>query len=729
MEGRAFMDATSWELFARCAYGFERVLAQELKDLGMRRVRPLKGGVAFYGGQADAYRACLWSCVATRIQLVIGRVPAVTSDELYTNVRSIAWERHVRRGSTIAIDAHGTNACLRNTAFTALKAKDALCDHLRMVWGERPTVDARHPDAALDIALHEKKATLYFNLSGPSLHRRGYREDGVQTEAPLKETLAAGLLLMAGWPSIAAQGGVLVDPMCGSGTIAIEGALMAANIAPGMLRQRWGFEGWALHDELLWAEVLAEASLGDASRHAPFVIAGDIDARSVKLARANARRAGVESRIQFYTDDAANLSRHLRGVKKRRISQGLLASNPPYGERMGAPDELAAVHASLAEAVGALPEGWRCALITPNVSVDTALGRLPEQVTECYNGPLEVYLRLYDISHEQHAYELVSLSGTRRSVALGDEHSLQFASRLRKVARERLRWARKSGIDCLRLYDADLPDFRLSVDLYESDEDGKTSRYLSLCEHNRPRSVDGQAAERRLSDASAIACAVLDVDASHVVVRSWADRAQTRKASPVLIRVKEEGLAFEVDLMGRPDTGLPLIQRGLRRRMREHADQGDFINLFGTSAAASVCAAAGGATSTLTIEPFADRAQRIRHALDVHGYDDAAHRVVERDTAAWLEQEARAGHSYSTILCVPPSWLPDEQMPAVAKGTAAILARQGTIVLAGIESCVLPWKAEYERAGLVARDVSDQVREPDFARTHDPLLCYLLAKS
>ncbi|MEE0027469.1 MAG: THUMP domain-containing protein, partial [Atopobiaceae bacterium] len=300
------------ELFARCASGFEKILADELKGLGMRRVRPLKGGVAFFGQLKDAYRACLWSRVATRVQLVITRVPAKTADTLYDAVAAFAWEDHIPSGATVAVDAHGQNEALRNTKFTALKVKDAVCDRLRRVRGARPNVDAHDPDFSLNVALHAQKATLYLNLSGPSLHRRGYREDGVQTEAPLKETLAAGLLLAADWPATARQGGVLVDPMCGSGTLAVEGALMATNRAPGLLRERWGFEGWALHDAERWGRVLTSAYEAIDDTADALVLAGDIDASAVNIARQNVRRAGVESVVRLFVDDAARLGRHLR---------------------------------------------------------------------------------------------------------------------------------------------------------------------------------------------------------------------------------------------------------------------------------------------------------------------------------------------------------------------------------------------------------------------------------
>ena len=345
------------EFFARCAGGFEDVLAQELRALRMRRVRPQVGGVIFFGTLADAYRACLWLRSATRVQLVLARVPADTADALYQGVYGFAWEDHLPAGATIAVDAHGENPELRNTKFVALKVKDAICDQLREVRGARPDVDAHDPDVAVNVAVHPKKATVYLNLSGASLHRRGYRADGVQTEAPLKETLAAGMLMMAGWPALAAENGVLVDPMCGSGTLAIEGAMMAADIAPGLLRGRWGFEGWVRHDRQLWDGLIAEARRRkeDCFTKAR-VIAGDLDEGAIAIACANAERAGVSRLVRLYVDNAANLSRHLRGLGDAR---GLLVANPPYGLRLLSPTELPRARRALASAIGALPSSSR----------------------------------------------------------------------------------------------------------------------------------------------------------------------------------------------------------------------------------------------------------------------------------------------------------------------------------------------------------------------------------
>ncbi len=719
------VNTSKMELFARCASGFESILAQELKELGMRQVRPLKGGVSFCGGHEDAYRVCLWSRVATRVQLVIARVPASTADQYYRGVATIGWEKHLTRGSTIALGAHGANESLRNTSFAALKAKDAICDHLREVWGERPQVDTRNPDLRIDIAIHEKKATIYLNLSGESLHRRGYREDGVQTEAPLKETLAAGLLLAAGWKEISRRGGALIDPMCGSGTIAIEGALIAMGIAPGMLRERWGFETWALHDEIIWANLVANAATAIESSTVPCIIAGDIDDHAISIARDNARRAGVASNIQFYVDDAAHLNRHIRGMRKRGHKEGLLVTNPPYGERLGTQRELLGVHKALAEAVNTLPEGWNCAIITPNVAIDSSLGRTPAHVVECYNGPLEVTARMYDGAQSQRSCEVVSLSGKRKLVPLGDERSAQFASRLRKMGRERAKWARRNEVSCYRVYDEDIPEYRLSVDVYQEAGPHNGRKHVLVREHRRPRSVSEETARRRLFDACTIASAVFDTDPDCVHVRMGRD-SRMQGTQSELIDVEENGLMFEVDLAGRPDTGLPLEQRGLRSLVRNGASGKRFLNLFGSSSAASACAAAGGAQRSVTLEPYADRASRCRKVLKKNGMGAKAHIVEEKEASDWLGQVLRKGEKFDMALCVPPVWMPNLDVQALVPRILEVLNGGGVVILAGSDRLVVPWLKAFESQGRTTEDVSTRVLELDFKRSRNPYSCYVV---
>lgn len=434
------------EFFARCASGFEDVLAAELEALGCQDIHPVKGGAEFSGEYVDGLRACLWSRVATRVQMVLTRVSARDADLLHERTRAFPWEKLIAPGATVAMHAIGTNSSLRNTQFTALKVKDAVCDRLLEARGTRPDVDSADPDFAIDIAIYRDRATLFLNLAGPVLHKRGYRLPGVQTEAPLKETLAAGMLLAAGWHEIAGEGMGLIDPMCGSGTLAIEAALIATHTAPGLLRDRWGFDAYLTHDAALWKQLVTEAE--DARiptwEAGIRVLAGDLDAEAIEVARVNAERAGVDDLVEFFVDDAANLNRHLK--HGRPLHGGLVVCNPPYGYRLFEGEDLSITYAALGSAVSKLGDGWKLATISPDPSIDSGLGRTPEEALPCQNGALSTSLRIYNMAAKPTSITVTSLSGVDSNIPAAERGCDQFAARLRKVAKERFKWARKNEL-------------------------------------------------------------------------------------------------------------------------------------------------------------------------------------------------------------------------------------------------------------------------------------------
>lgn len=728
------MKQDEWEYFARSASGFEQVLAQELKQLGMRRVRPLHGGVAFFGDKSSGYRACLWNRVATRIQLVLTRIGAADANALYNNAAAFAWEDHVSPQATIALKAHGTNKNLRNTTFTALKVKDALCDRLRTTRGIRPDVDAKNPDFSVDIALHEQKATLYLNLSGESLHRRGYREDGTQTEAPIKETLAAGILHMAGWPTLAEQGGCFIDPMCGSGTFAIEAALIASNTAPGLLRNRWGFQGWLKHDAGLWAAACedAHASIRE-SFGKPRILASDLDESAVAIARDNAKRAGVQHMIQFAVADAAQLGRRLHAV--RRVSTpGLLATNPPYGMRLLAQSDLPQTYAALAMAVNELPVAWHVAVITPDPGIDSSLGRLPTQTLPCFNGPIEAWVRLYNTGDPQSFVDTTSLTGEQLKVAIAERTSAQFAARFRKVARERARWARSHGITCYRIYDSDLPDYAFSVDLYQGVDPNE--RYAHLCEQRRPSAVDAERAARHLADARSVVSAILGIPAAHVLVHEWQQKPgkpaeKSADGHPSTIVAQEDSVRFLVDLNA-PQVSLPLWQRSIRQLAKEHGQGKRVACLFATGRTALVMAATGAATS-VTVDASKEHVEGVRSILTSNGLGGKRARFVVMDPRAWVTQEAKQHHTYDLIVCIPPTWLPAKDAggrewdlqkhgTALLRDATRLLSKDGIVLFACEE------KAPH-MSGLVADDISARMLPHDFERTHTKPSCWLVHRS
>ena len=345
--------------FASCPKGVESLLAEELRGFGAAGVKETRAGVAFEGDLATAYRACLWSRLASRILLTLARFPAASADALYAGVQQIRWGEHLDVHGTLAVDFTGTGSGITHSRFGALKVKDAIIDQLRDEFGARPSVDTERPDLRVNVYLYRDEAALSLDLSGESLHRRGYRSEAV--EAPLKENLAAAILLRANWPAIAAQGGAFVDLMCGSGTLPIEAALIAGDIAPGLTRDYYGFLRWKQHDAALWAGLIAEA---EARREAglarlPPIRGYDHEARAVRYARENVAGAGLSEHV-------AITRRELSDCAPEDAFPGLIVVNPPYGERIGEVSELPSLYAELGAQLIKNFSGWRAAVFTGN---------------------------------------------------------------------------------------------------------------------------------------------------------------------------------------------------------------------------------------------------------------------------------------------------------------------------------------------------------------------------
>ncbi|HEV8632195.1 MAG TPA: THUMP domain-containing protein, partial [Thermoanaerobaculia bacterium] len=362
------------------------------------------GGLALRGNLAVAYRACLWSRLASRILMPLWRVAATSSGTFYDDVRDLPWEDHLVRGATFAVDAHARGDRDLNTHFVALKAKDAIVDRLRSEWGERPSVDPAAADLRLHVLVERGSAQLSLDLAGEALHRRGYRTGGVP--APLKENVAAAVLLRAGWPAIAAAGGAFVDPMCGSGTLLAEAAMLAGDVAPGLLRERFGFAGWRGHQPGLWKAVRAEAAARrDAGRgRLPPLAGADLDARALELTRTTLAALGVVP-VELRCADVGEL-RPPPGV-----AGGLIATNAPYGQRVGDPAALPAVYRRLGEAVKARCEGWTLALLTADPTLAGEVRMRPFRRNALWNGGIRCELLQYRIGRA----EIPGLSTPRRA--------------------------------------------------------------------------------------------------------------------------------------------------------------------------------------------------------------------------------------------------------------------------------------------------------------------------
>ena len=733
------------EFFARCAYGFEPELARELKDLRIKRTRPLKGGVAFYGDLWCAYRVCLWSRIASRVELVLDRVPADTADALYWGVRHIHWADHISPTATIAVHAHGTNDELRNTQFTAVKVKDAICDRLRAETGQRPDVQPHRPDVCIQVAIRRDKATISLDLSGEPLHRRGYREEGVQSQAPLKENLAAAIVCAANWKELAKEGYAFVDPMCGSGTLALEACGIACDMAPGIMRDYWGFEGWAQHDEDLWNSLVDEADnrFEQGVSTCPPIYACDIDERCIEIARANAKRAGVGPLITFEVADVASLGDTLGSDLCNK--PGFLATNPPYGERLASLAQLPSVYQSLSQGIDALGNQWNIAVITPDDQIDKALGMQPELLRDFYNGAIEVQLRCYKHENVQHqTISLLSLSGVEHNPVVNDIHADQFAARLRKNAKERRKWAKRTGVSCYRVYDADLPDFAVAIDVYTDKKPG-CGPYVRIAEYMAPQEIDQDQAQGRFRDTLAITPLVLDIESKNVFAKTrrrnkgGAQYSEARARS-VKAYTQEDGYNVEIDLNAYLDTGIFLDHRITREVLGALASEDKtFLNLFAYTGVASLHAAGSGA-STTTVDMSQTYLNWAQRNMQHNGFRGKKHEFIRADVTRWITEARRNCLHYDLIFVDPPTfsnsksmgthtWSVQRDHTELLIGVSRLLNYEGCAIF----SCNLrnfkPDVETLEKYGVIIKDVTAYTIPHDFERNAKIHHCYVVARA
>ncbi len=711
-------------LFATCARGVEPLLAEELRAIGASGVRPARAGVGFAGDLRIAYAACLWSRTASRVLMPLAKVDATDADALYRGVLDIPWEQHLAASGTLAVDfATDTNPAFRNTMFGALKAKDAIVDRLRDLFGERPSIDTAAPDLRVNVRVRSGSATVSIDLAGTALHRRGYREAGVQGEAPLKESLAAAMLLLSGWRETAAGGGALLDPMCGSGTLLIEGAWIAGDVAPGLLRSHWGFSGWLGHDAEVWDDLLADADDRAEAGLAklPPVSGWDADPDAIALAEANIARAGLRGRV----------TAGVRGVDAfappAGVSSGLVAVNPPYGERIGEAEAAEALYRVLGERLRAGFQGWTYGVLAGDDAHAATLGIVPGATHALFNGAIPVRLDTGRVP------EPVAPDVTAGVTA--------FANRVRKDYKHLSKWARREGVTCWRVYDADLPDFAVAVDLYDC-SDGV--RRVVVAEYEAPSEIDPVAAGIRLKQATAAVADVLDVAPAEVRVkvrRRQRGEAQYERIGQAgrFHEVRESGARLLVNLDDYLDTGLFLDHRSTRGMVADLARGGSLLNLFCYTAVATVRAALAGAESSVSVDLSNTYLDWAKRSFALNGLDLAAHRLVRGDVATFLSDSAAGeGGRYNVIFLDPPSFSTSKGMEGtldiqrdhatLITSAARLLADGGTLVFSTNFRKFRLDEAALTAAGLTWEDITTSTIPPDFARNPRIHRCYLVRR-
>jgi putative N6-adenine-specific DNA methylase len=365
--------------FAPCPRGLEAALGDELAALGAQSIAATDGGVAFAGPLTLAYHANLESRLASRILWRIGGGAYGNERDIYELAYALDWPRWFRADRTLRVDVAATRSPLKSLEFATLRIKDAVCDRHRAHTGRRPSVSKERPDVRVHAHLTADEATLYLDTSGEPLFKRGYRRENI--EAPLRENLAAGMLRLAGWRA----GSVLLDPFCGSGTIAIEAAWIALDIAPG-LKRTFGFQKLAWYDGPTWQRIKQAARARIRSDPAAPVFASDDDALAVRHAEINLAAADVAGFVAIERADAL--------TRSPPAESGTIVTNPPYGVRLAQSDALAALYPRLGDALKRRFANWTAYVLSGDPRLPKLIGLKASRRTPLYNGALEC--RLYE---------------------------------------------------------------------------------------------------------------------------------------------------------------------------------------------------------------------------------------------------------------------------------------------------------------------------------------------
>ncbi len=730
---------TLYQLFATTPKAMEGLLASEIEALGGQQVQQKMAGVAFQGTLETAYRACLWSRTANRILLLLTRFEVNSQQDLYDGISAINWFQHLQPDDSFAVSfSCKNNPAINHSHFGALKVKDAIVDQMRTKFNKRPNIDTDQPNLRINVYLHNTTAQVSLDLSGESLHKRGYRD--ISIAAPIKENLAAAILLRSGWPKIAAAGGSLLDPMCGSGTLLLEGAMIAADYAPGLLHDYFGFIGWKKHDPQLWQQLLAEAEQrrDTGLSRLPTLIGFDQDRRNVATAIQHVENLGLQGKIHIEKREIGD------AIAAESWPKGLIICNPPYGERLGDEAETAELYRRFGEVLKSRFTGWQAAMIISNPELGFRLGIRSQKPITFFNGPLECKLLRLNLNpdsffepkprSQQERIEQISRRSQAETVDTGAE---MFANRLRKNLKKLAKWAKQNTISCYRLYDADLPEYAVAVDIYQGEQ-----TWVNVQEYESPKTIDPHKANQRLAGIMAEIPRVLGIPSQQVFLKIRrkqrnSDQYEKQGDSRNFHIVSEGGCQFWVNFEDYLDTGLFLDHRPIRLRIQQQARDKRFLNLFAYTGSASVHAAAGGARSTLTIDmsnTYLDWAKRNFDLNGIHG----DHKLLRADCLQWLAEQAENPKSpqFDLIFLDPPTFSNSKKMEdafdiqtahiQLLKQASQLLAAEGVLYFS---TNFRRFKMDYEAlADLTIEDISAATIDEDFARNPKIHYCWSIRR-
>jgi 23S rRNA (guanine2445-N2)-methyltransferase / 23S rRNA (guanine2069-N7)-methyltransferase len=710
------------KFFATTPKGMEPLLTEELRNLGVPGIKETRSGVHFEGDLVTAYQVCLWSRLANRVFYPLARFNADTPELLYEGVRTIDWSEHLSVDHTLAVDANVGNSKITHSQYAALKVKDAIADHFQDSQGARPSVSVNQPDLQVNCFIQHNEAQIAIDLSGESLHARGYRDTG--SAAPLKENLAAAILMRSGWPEIAKQGGSFVDFMCGSGTLPIEAALMACDIAPGLDRSYYGFKKWKQHDPAIWDSLMDEAHVRKSKgmENVPTILGFDHHRKTLNTARHHIRKAGLQSIVEIEYLDVEDFAIDPPAT-------GLVVLNPPYGRRLGQDDDLDKLYAEIGGVLKQHFLNWQACVFTDSLTLGKSIGIRANKIYTLFNGALECKLLKFDVRDDQFLLQ-GRLPGflTQEQIS---ENAVMFRNRLIKNRKHLARWSRKEGISCYRVYDADLPEFAVAVDLYQGEK-----LWVHIQEYEAPATIDPKKARWRLREVITIVRDLFDVPEEQLFLKTRSKQrgdSQYEKLAENynFHEVAEGSVRLQVNFEDYLDTGLFLDHRPIRSLIESRSKGKSFLNLFAYTGAATVHAAVGGAGSTTTVDMSKTYLAWARRNMQLNNFVGDNHDYVHADCLEWLKDKY-INKTWDIIFVDPPTFSNSKRMNSefdLQRDHAFVIRKAMRLLAPGghlyFSTNARRFKLDTDSLGeWDIRDISAQSIPPDFKRNQKIHHCW-----
>ncbi|OQY40761.1 MAG: 23S rRNA (guanine(2445)-N(2))/(guanine(2069)-N(7))-methyltransferase, partial [Spirochaetaceae bacterium 4572_7] len=540
-----------YKLYATCPLNTEELLLAEINNLGGTMGKIVPSGVSFNGDLEVVYKVSLLSRIAGKLFLELKEFELTDQKDIYNEAKAIEWDTHFNLEDTFATSAAVVKSRIKNSKYASLLVKDGIADYFTEKYGSRPNVDPKRPSVKVHLHVSKNSARLSLDLSGDSLHKRGYRKGNAQ--AALKENVAAALLYRAAWPEMAKENLNFVDPMCGSGTILIEAAFIATNTPAGYYRFYYGFQGWKSHNIDLWDEIFddAESKIVEYSG----VIRGfDIDSDAISQATENVREAGFSKLIHVEKSELSEF----KVVESMTHKTGLICVNPPYGIRLGEVGELKKTYIELGELFLDLLPGWKLSVISGNEELSKVIPLKIDRKNVLFNGAIKCRVSHFSLDSDK--------VKTIAPLSSGGE---AFKNRLIKRRKHLGKWARRQDISSYRVYDADLPDYNVAIDIYED-------KWVTVAEYQAPKDIEDHIVAKRLNEILRVVPEVLDIEPERVFLKvrkrqkgvSQYSKSGNTKEFHI---IKESGAMFYVNFKDYLDTGIFLDHRPIRKRINSES--------------------------------------------------------------------------------------------------------------------------------------------------------------